>query len=83
MFIRLISIARFWVDNSFLQIRHGQLFATDYTNYQIPLRVNDKSKNRTSISGPCSNQKRWSPWVVLSKTIEKALDLVFECFCLF
>ncbi|MBM6830879.1 metallophosphoesterase [Faecalicoccus acidiformans] len=34
----------FWVDNSFLQIRHGQLFATDYTNYQIPLRVNDKVK---------------------------------------
>lgn len=34
----------FWVDNSFLQVRHGQLYATDYTNYQIPLRVNDEVK---------------------------------------
>ena len=34
----------FWVDNSFLQVRHGQLYATDYTNYQIPLRVNEEVK---------------------------------------
>lgn len=34
----------FWVDNEFIEQRHGKWFASDYTNYQIPLKKGDVVK---------------------------------------
>lgn len=31
----------FWVDNEFIEQRHGKWYASDYTNYQIPLKEGD------------------------------------------
>lgn len=34
----------FWIDSSFLSYRDNTIYATDYTNYQIPLHTGDKVK---------------------------------------
>lgn len=34
----------FWVDHEFIEKRHGKLYASDYTNYKIPLKKGDMVK---------------------------------------